>query len=186
MRINTVVVATLALPAPAYAGAFDFKDAAGFEKCMQLDHLVETTRTGAGAEHRVLGPDEIQPRCVAAEVALVEKTKDKALAATGVAITRRESSPELALDPVGALVKLSLPACNDSDIYSIVMRPMSEGYDTDYGKKHAIPIIKRCLKDKQFKQDFLEEKDSSDAVRAANVCQILLEAKLVKSCKGSK
>jgi hypothetical protein len=46
--------------------------------------------------------------------------------------------------------------------------------------------VKRCLKDGEFKKDFLEEKDSSDSYLAANACTILLEEKLVKSCKETK
>jgi hypothetical protein len=46
--------------------------------------------------------------------------------------------------------------------------------------------VKRCLKDKEFRKDFLEEQDSSDANISANACQILLEEKLVKSCKAAK
>ena len=173
----------LLLPASAYAGAFDFKDADGFEKCMRLDHLVESVKTGSGYETRLLAPEEIQPRCVAAATALVTSTKDKALATACIAITKREAGPELALDLIDALVTLALPPCNDMENYEVLMRPISSGYETDWGKKKAIPIIRKCLKDADFKKDFLEEKDSGDERRAANACQILLSEKLVKGCK---
>ena len=186
MKKWVVAIVSLAGAATARAGAFDFKDAEGFEKCMQLDHLIETTNTAGGAEHRILTPEEIQPRCVAAAAALVTKNKDKDLGFECVKITKREAAPETSLDLIGATINISLPLCNEMAIYEVLMRPLSDGYETDWGKKKAKPIIKRCLKDNEFKKDFLEEKDSGDAARAANACQILLEEKLVKACKGGK
>ena len=176
-----VIIAWLA--GPAHADVFAFKDAAGFEKCMQLDHLVEQVRTGDGAQTRVLGPDEIQPRCVDAAVKLIARTKDKALAFECVKITKREAAPELALDPIGGLVDLSLPACNDMEVYEVLMRPLSTGHQEERAKAKATAIIKRCLKDAAFKKDFMEEKDSGDEARAKNACRILLEERLVKACK---
>ncbi len=68
----------------------------------------------------------------------------------------------------------------------MLIHPISEGFDTDWGKQRAIPLIKRCLKDAAFKKDVLEEKDSGDATRAKYACEILRDEKLVKSCKGGK
>ncbi len=186
MKTTVIALVLAATAVEARAGVFDFKDADGFTRCMQLEELVETVKTPSGYEHRYLDQDEIQRRCIAAEVALVGKTKDKALAAAGVEITRRERSPEAALEPAGALIALSLPACDDDAIYSILVHPISEGFDSDWGKQHGIPLIKRCLKHAEFKKDFLEELDSGDATRAAYACQIAREEKLVKTCKGSK
>ena len=177
-----VIVASL-VPTEAHADVFAFKDAAGFEKCMQLDHLIEHTKTGDGAQTRVLLPDEIQPRCVDAAVKLVARTKDKALASDCVRITKREAQPELALDPSGALVDLSLPACNDIEVYEVLLRPLSTGHDVDAPKAKATAIIKRCLKDPGFKKDFLDEQSSGDDTRSRNACRILLDEKLVKACK---
>jgi hypothetical protein len=178
-----IAVVLLATPAAAYADAFGFKDAKGFETCMRLDHLVESVRTGKGFEHRVLAPDEIQPRCITAAAALVTQTRDKALGLACLQISRRESNPEMSIDLVGALTAVALPACNEMQAYEVLLRPLSDGYESDLGKNKVKPIIKRCLKDNDFKTDFLEEKDSGDASRAANACHILLEQKLVKSCK---
>jgi hypothetical protein len=147
---------------------------------------VESVRTDKGFEHRVLTPDEIQPRCVTAAAALVTQAKDKALGLACLQISRRESGPEASIDLIGALTAVSPPACNDMQAYEVLLRPLSDGYDTDWGKNKVKPIIKRCLRDNDFKRDFLEEKDSGDATRAANACRILLEEKLVKSCKESK
>ena len=175
------IAAILLASGAARADVFAFKDADGFEKCMQLDHLIEHVKTGDGAQTRILGPAEIQPRCVEAAAKLVAQTKDKQLASDCIAITRREAGPDLALDLVGALVDLSLPSCNPIEIYEILMHPLDSPPGRALAK--AKPIIKRCLKDGDFKKDFLEEKDSGDATRAANACQILLEEKLVKACK---
>jgi len=181
------VVAILSLlAADARADVFGFKDAAGFEKCMQLDHLVEQVRTGDGAQTRILGPKEIQPRCVDAAVKLVARTKDKALAFECVQITKREAAPVLALDLIGGLVELSLPACNEMAVYEVLLQPLTSGQEANGPKAKATVIIKRCLKDATFKKDFLEELSSGDEARARNACRILLEEKLAKSCKGAK
>jgi len=185
MKYSVVVLASL-VAGDAYADAFAFKDAAGFEKCMQLDHLIEQVRTADGGQTRVLGPDEIQPRCVDAAARLIARTRDKALAFECVTITKRETAPVMALDPIGALVELSLPACNAMEVYEVLMQPLSSGHDDDRAAAKATAIIKRCLKDRDFKKDFLDEKDSGDESRARNACRILLDEKLVKSCKGGK
>lgn len=185
MKYGVVALASL-VAASAHADAFVFKDAAGFEKCMQLDHLIEHVKTADGGQTRVLGPDEIQPRCIDAAVKLIARTKDKALAFECVTITKREAAPVMALDLIGALVDLSLPACNAMEVYEVLMRPLSSGHDEDRATATATAIIKRCLKDKDFKKDFLDEKDSGDEARARHACRILVEEKLVKSCKGGK
>jgi hypothetical protein len=185
MKCWVVALASL-VAADAYADAFAFKDAAGFEKCMQLDHLIEHVKTADGAQTRVLGPDEIQPRCIDAAVKLIARTKDKALASECVAITKRETAPVMALELIGALVDLSLPACNAMAAYEVLMQPLSSGHEDDRAAATATAIIKRCLKDKDFKKDFLDERASGDEARARNACRILLEEKLVKSCKGGK
>jgi hypothetical protein len=185
MKSIAAVLASL-VATNAYADVFAFQDAAGFEKCMQLDHLIEHVRTADGGQTRVLGPEDIQPRCVDAAARLIARTKDKALAFECVAITKRETAPVMALDPIGALVDLSLPACNEMEVYEVLMRPLSAGSEDDRAAAKATAIIKRCLKDKEFRKDFLDEKDAGDATRARNACRILLEEKLVKSCKGGK
>ena len=186
MKSRLIALALLAIPAVARADAFAFKDADGFEKCMQLDHLVESVKTDKGYEHRFLTQAEIQPRCVAAAAALVTQTKDKALGLACLKISRRESGPETSIDLIAALTAVSLPVCNEMEAYEVLLHPLSDGYESDWGKKKVKPIIRRCLKDGEFKKNFLEEKDSGDATRAANACQILLEEKLVKACKGGK
>jgi hypothetical protein len=169
----------------ARADVFAFKDLDGFEKCMNLDHLIESTKTDSGEQHRILGPDEIQPRCVEAAVKLLTPTKNKDLMFDFVKSTKRLSGPVQALPLISLLVDTSLPMCNEMENYEVVMRPLDNPPDR-WAFPRSKSIIKRCLKDKDFKKDFLEEKDSESGYRGENACAILLEEKLVKSCKGGK
>nr|HEX4316032.1 hypothetical protein [Kofleriaceae bacterium] len=179
----TLAVALAAAAGPAHADAFGFTDHAGFVACMQLDHLVESVKLGDRVETRVLGPDEIQPRCVATAAALVTRTKDSALGLASTKSTVQLATAALALPLASATIDVSLPACNDGDLYSALLQPLSDGYTTNLPA--ATPIIKRCLKNKDFKTDFLDELKSGDDVRAGNACRIARDEKLVKSCKGA-
>jgi hypothetical protein len=179
--VSLVLVGTVA---PAYADIFVFKDQGGFEKCMETDHLVEKVKTDTGSQTRLLSPEEIQVRCVAAGAKLVAGTKNKDLALAFVKATRRLSAPENALDLIAPLADFAVAACNEMAVYEVLLRGLSRNKaNTMFAKTRG--IVKRCLKDAAFKKDFLEEKDSSDATLAANACQILLEEKLVKACKES-
>jgi len=169
----------------ASADVFAFKDLDGFEKCMALDHLVETVKTDSGAQHRLLGPEEIQPRCVEAAVKLLTPTKNKELMFEFVKSTKRLSGPVQALPLISLLVDTSVVACNEIENYSVILRPLDDPPDRTYFPRSK-SIIKRCLKDNDFRKDFLEEKDSENEHRAASACQILIEEKLVKTCKGAK
>lgn len=190
MRVGLVLGAAIGLgllaPQRAHADAFVFKDHDGFEKCMNLDHLVETVKTDKGEQSRFLQPDEIQPRCVEAGVKLVAGAKNKDLGMQLVATTKRLASPRLALDLVGATIDIAVAQCNEMAIYEVLMGPLGDFEDGSADLKKTRPIIKRCLKDKTFAKDFMDEKDSEDAHRAAHACQILVEEKLVKTCKGAK
>jgi hypothetical protein len=186
MRITWLVIAlAVAWASEARADVFAFKDLEGFEKCMQLDHLVESTKTADGEQHRMLDPEEIQEKCVAAAVKLLAPTKDKTLMFEFVKATKRLSGPSRALPLVSILIDAALPMCNEIENYEVIMRPLDDPPDR-WAFPKAKSIIKRCLADKEFKKDFLEEKDSGEKTHAANACAILLEEKLVKSCKGSK
>src|SRR5262249_9554103 len=115
---------------------------------------------------------------------LIRHTQNRDLAMGVVRVTKRLSAHVNALDPISALVDLSLAACNDIEVYKIVMTPLD--YDVGALLAKSPSIIKRCLKDKDVKKDFVDEKDSSNQQRAASACKILVEEKLVKSCKGGK
>lgn len=180
-----LVVAIALASSEARADVFAFKDLDGFEKCMRLDHLVETTHTADGEQHRMLGQDEIQERCVDAAVKLLAPTKDKGLMFSFVKATKQLAGPARALPLISVLIDTALPMCNEIENYEVIVRPLDAPPDR-WAFPRAKSIIKRCLANAEFKKDFLEEKDSSDKQRAANACAILLEEKLVKSCKGGK
>lgn len=167
----------------AQADVFEIKDHDSFEKCMTTDHLVETVNTAKGSQARLLGSLEIQLRCLEKGVAFVKAKKDKDVVLEFIKTTKRLSAPENALELVGALAEISPPGCNDMAGYTVLTRALSFPKDSGTLYSRAKVVIKRCLKDKDFKKDFLEEIDSGDENVAANSCQILLEEKLVKACK---
>jgi len=171
---------------PAYADIFVFKDLDGFEKCMQTDHLIEKVKTDTGSQTRILSPEEIRVRCLEAAAKLIAATKNKDMGLEFVKSTKRLSAPENALDLISPLVDFAVPACNEMAVYEVLLRGLSRDKEGNPVFAKTRSIVKRCLKDNEFKKDFLEEKDSSDAQVAANACGILLEEKLVKSCKASK
>ena len=183
MRAPVALATLLCSLTVAQADVFEFKDHDGFEKCMTTDHLVETVNTPKGSQARMLGSVEIQLRCIENGVTLVKAKKEKDLALEFIKTTKRLSAPENAIELVGALAELSPPGCNDLAGYTVLTRALS--FPRDSGTLHARAkvVIKRCLKDKDFKKDFLEEIDSGDANVAAGSCQILLEENLVKACK---
>lgn len=161
---------------------FAFKDLEGFEKCLSTDHLVETTTTKDGSQKRLLRPAEIQVRCVEAAVKLVRQTKKQSQMAEFITATKRLSAWENALDLIDVLVDASLPACNEMAYYEVLTKALSApaAHNRDVAK--AKVVVKKCLKDKTFRADFMEEKDRRDPYLSANACAILLEEKLVKAC----
>ena len=184
VAIGIGLLGLVAAPSRAHADVFVFKDLAGFEKCMSLNHLAETEKTDKGEQTRWLSQSEIQQRCVDAGVKVVAAAKNRDLATSFVSSAKRLGSPRLALDLVGALVEISLSACNEMSNYEILMGPLEDRDDASVDLQKTRPHIKRCLKDPQFAKDFMDEKDNQDPHHAAHACQILAEEKLVKSCKG--
>jgi hypothetical protein len=168
----------------AHADVFAFKDLAGYEKCMSLDHLVETVMTDTGAQTRFLSHEEVQVRCIDSAVKLLSGTKSTDLMLEFVKSTRRLAAPQAAPELAEVLVDATLTGCNDIVVYEVLLAGLSA--DDRVFLPRARLIAKRCLRDATFKKDFLDEKDNADARIAANACQILAEEKLVKSCKGSK
>lgn len=183
LRATIAAAALVASVGIAQADVFEFKDHEGFEKCMTTDHLVETVNTAKGTQSRMLDSLEIQLRCIEQGVKLVQTKKDKDLGLELVKTTKRLSAQQNALELVGAMIDVSLPMCNELAGYVVLTHALSFSKDsgTLYGRARS--VVKRCLKDKDFRKDFAEEIDSSDANVSANSCQILLEEKLVKACK---
>lgn len=185
--MKALVVTLIALASGvARADVFAFKNVAGYEKCMALDHLVETVMTDTGAQTRFLSHEEVQVRCIESAVKLVSGTKNTDLMLELVKTTRRLAAPEAALGLAQVLVETSLAGCNDLVVYEVLLAGLSGTADDRVFLPTAELVAKRCLRDATFKKDFVEEKDNTDKRIAANACQILAEEKLVKSCKGSK
>ena len=188
MKSGLVLLIIAATAASARADVFGFKDLDGYERCLQTDHLVETVKTDKGEQSRLLGPAEIQLRCVESAVKLLAPSKDKDLVMSFVKATKRLTAPESSLDLINVLVDKSLPACNDMAVYEVINRALSRPKTTEaksfYAKGRG--VAKRCLKDAQYRKDFLEEIDSANAQLAANACELLLDEKLVKSCPAKK
>ena len=55
----------------AKADIFAFKNTDGFEKCLQQDHLVETSKGGGGKQSRFLDKMQVQYRCFESATALL-------------------------------------------------------------------------------------------------------------------
>jgi hypothetical protein len=179
-------VLLVSLPSVARADVFAFKDLDGFEKCLQADPVVEKAKVGDKEQTRYLSTNEMQLRCIesAAKVLAPAKSKENDLAF--IAAAKRQSFPENALDLISVLVDHTLAGCNELAAYEVLTRSLR--YRKDPGRSSpftkARSIVKRCLKDKQFRTDFVEEKDRPEGFLGANACEILLEEKLVRSCPG--
>jgi hypothetical protein len=186
LKVWSSLALLLATVGVARADVFAFKDLEGFENCMRLDHLIEKVDTAGGSQTRLLDPAEIQQRCIAAAVKLASARKDKDLTMELVKATRRLSGDANAIDLTGVLIDLSIAACNDMPVYEVFLAALAVPGDNTFYLPRVRRVVKRCLKDKQFRKDFLEEQDNGDASIARNACQILLDEKLVKSCKAGK
>ncbi|HEX3763814.1 MAG TPA: hypothetical protein VHW23_34195 [Kofleriaceae bacterium] len=168
----------------ARADAFAFKDVEGFERCMQLDHLVETVHTDQGAQTRLLSPFEIQLRCIDAATKLLAPSKKPDEIIAYVKVTSRLSAPENATG-LGALAAAVAPAaCNDIAIYSVVIAGLAHRDDPYVDRAKA--LARQCLKDGEFRKDFSDELKNDDPHVRAHACDVMLAAKLVKSCAGSR
>jgi len=176
-----------AMTVRAHADAFDIKDLDGFEQCLQLDELLVTVRTADGTQTRLLGPREIQPRCITAGAQLLASSKDKAKIISFVDAVKRLSAAENALELVDLLTRVALPTCNDELVYDVLTAALEHPDKPRVGYvARATPIAARCLKDKSFRKDFSDELKSADKNLATHACDILLQEKVVTSCKGSK
>lgn len=183
--MNKLFLLLFVLSSASRADIFAFHDLEGFEKCLQSDHLVDTTKTSGGAQTKFLSGAEVKNKCVAAAASMLSSEKDKAKIIEFIKTAKRATAHEETLDLVNLVVKGSKDACNDMEVYMVIHKALSGPKDTaltSYYSK-AKKAVKTCLADKEFKKDFLEEKDSTDSYLSANACEILLEEKLVKSCK---
>lgn len=172
----------------AQGDIFAFQDLAGFEKCLQTDHLVDINKTASGEQGRFIGQGEIQGRCIAKAVKLLtpqNKNKEKLL--DFIKTTKRNSAPENSLDLIEVLVNGVRSECNDMEIYGVLLASLSHPKDypsqTNSYFNKSKKIVQICLQDKEFRKDFTEEKDNANSYLSANACEILLAEKIVKTCK---
>jgi hypothetical protein len=182
--VKALAVAILLIASHAHADVFEFKDVDGFEKCLKLDSLVETVKTDKGAQTRVLNAIEIQTRCIDAGVKLLATSKNKDVLGAFIKAVKRLSAPENALELCGLLAGVATASCNDIDLYEVLIAGFAH-VDDNYVER-AKTLARRCLKDKNFQKDFLDETSNSDANVRAHACEVLLGEKLVKSCKPRK
>jgi hypothetical protein len=176
------------VPALAHADVFAFKDLEGFEKCMNTDHLVEQIKTDNGSQTQLLGEVEVQMRCIDSAVKVLTPIKKKETDLEFIVSAKRLTAHENVVALVGVLADHTAAGCNEMKAYEVLTKALSHPKEAGTASlfSRTKVVVKRCLKDAEFKKDFLEEKDSSDSYLAANACTILLEEKLVKSCKEAK
>lgn len=183
MALSLAILGAAATPARARADAFAFKDVEGFERCMQLDHLVETVHTGEGAQTRWLDPGEIQQRCIDAAMKLLAPGKKRDEIIAYVKVVSRLSAPENAIGLAGLAAAAAPAACNDLAIYEAVIAGLA--HDGDPYVDRAKALAGRCLEDREFRKDFSDELGNGDPHVRAHACDVLLAARLVKSCARS-
>lgn len=187
---SALLTLTFSISLPSHADIFAFKDDAGFEKCLQTDHLVEVEKGKTKEDSRYLDQNEIIQRCIEKAVILLkQKAKDKATLYKFIKITQQQVHPERPIDFVqilivdGGLIK----ECNEIINYKILLDVLSHPKDypsaqNSYYKKAAL-IVKKCLANEEFKKDFMEEKNKPDGYLKESVCSILISEKLIKDCK---
>jgi hypothetical protein len=185
-----VVTSLMGTVTAAHADVFKFSDLEGFEKCLNTEFIVEKSKSDEGEQARGLDQVEIQMKCVAAAVKLIAPQKKKDVDLEFIGAVKRLSAPENSLDLVNVLVDHGLANCNEMSGYEVLMKSLDAPKNTSKSSYHmkAKTITKRCLKDKDFKKDFMEETDKPEGYFLTNVCEILIEEKLIKSCpaKASK
>lgn len=177
----------VAMAAQSRADVFEIKGLDSFEECMEVGNLLVTSRTRDGEQMRELRAIEIQSRCIESAAQFLFATKDKDTVMGFVEVVKRLSAPENALRLIGLVVRISLPSCDDLEVYDLLVTAL-EHPDRPRGGYvfSAKMIVTRCLKDAAFRKDFIEELQSRNRNLATNACDILVQEKLVSSCTGSK
>jgi hypothetical protein len=174
------------LPTISKADIFAFKNTDGFEKCLQQDHLVETSKGGGGKQSRFLDKMQIQYRCFESATALLSNEKKLPTVLEWVKTAFEHSAHANAIDLLKILASLDVKKCNDKMIYNTILDIFSGPISTDkkslYQRGKSVALI--CLKDSTFKADFLEEQNSTPGGYQFNaVCDVLMSAGIIKACK---
>ena len=175
----------LTLPIGVHADVFNFKDLPGFEQCMQTPHLIEEVKTDQGSQKRQQGEVEIQMRCIASAVSLLTSLKSQDTNIAFIHAAKRLTAHENVVDLVGVLADHAPAGCNDLEAYTVLTKALSHPKETGSASlfSRTKRVVQRCLKDRQFQADLLEEKDAPNTYLARNVCEILRDEKMVKVCK---
>lgn len=177
------------LASPANADIFAFKNQAGFQSCLENDHLVETLPGGGGKQTRFLSKLDVQERCFTAAEKVVSKEKNAKTVGSWIKTAQKKAHRDNSVGLIGFQVKLDNKTCNDSTNYDVFINIMDGPSRDDplslYQK--AKKGILTCLKEKQFKTDFTDEQDASEgSYRRKNVCDILTGAGVIKACRKVK
>ncbi len=172
----------------AEGSPFGFSDPAGFEKCLSTDHLIVESRTAQGSEKKFLDVSEIKSRCIASAATLLKNEKKRELLLAYVKVARAGANALICVPLVRAVATNDPTLCNEMALYEVFTKalsfPPSDSPSVNQELSEAKQGVKSCLRDAQFKKDFAEEMDSSNADLARNACEVLKEAKVIKSCKG--
>ncbi len=161
---------------------FEFKDLAGFKTC--LDQKVIVLEKDQAKS--LLTKNDILIKCHERSLELVKNEKNKAVIKEYIEVIKTQFKKEEALPHLAYLVKLDAKECNPMPHYEVIMLGLShpEHYPTkDYSYvAMAKEVVGVCLKDSEFKTDFMEEKETTDTYKKTNVCQILVAQKLAPKC----
>lgn len=171
------------------ADIFVFKDKAGFEACLRNDHLVESVPGGGGKQTKFLNKMDVQERCFTAAEKILSSEKNAKTVGEWIKTAQKNSHRDNSVGLIGLQVKLDNKTCNDStnyDVFINIMDAPSSDDSLSLFQKAKLGIV-ACLKDKQFKTDFMDEQDSSEgSYRRKNVCDILIAAGAIKVCRKVK
>lgn len=173
------------LSSTAAADIFDIKTEKDFSTCLENDHLVVTTGDKE-KQSKYLSSLEIQMRCLQAATKRLAKEKDPKVIVKWTEIANTRTHRDNTIDLIGLRVKLDKNACNDKDVYERIMSIMAMPSNKDEESlfQRGWKVIRTCLADKQFKEDFMAEQDSSKtSYQYTNVCEVLMGEKLIKKCK---
>jgi hypothetical protein len=187
MRWLSSAVVLVAMTTVARADAFEIRDLDSFEACMELDELLVTVKTADGTQTRLLNPIEIQTRCISSAAQFLAASKDKDKIMGFVDAVKRLSASENALELIDLVIRVSPPSCDDLEVYEVLVTALDHPDQPRGGYvARAQPIVARCLKNPAFRKDFVEELQSHDRNLATHACVILVQEKVVTSCKGRK
>ncbi len=181
------IAIVILLTSRADADIFNFTDIKGFETCLQTQQLKEIETVAGSQQEHWFTQIELQQRCIQNAIKILKSGSfSSANILDYVKTTKRESAHEQSLDLIQVLVEKNLKECNNMEVYSVVKKALShpQDYPSVQGSyfEKTKQILKFCMKDIEFKKDFIEEKDSTDQYLADNVCQVLLTEKIIKSC----